>query len=79
MTSTFGETYFAPPKCSGERLWSEDIVFAGPEGDITVTLVIAEGVGLVDFAIIPHVKSTITKTWRMQQDGPVGCRCRRTQ
>ena len=56
MTSTFGETYFAPPKCSGERLSSEDIVFAGPEGDITVTLVIAEGVGLVDFAIIPHVE-----------------------
>jgi dipeptidase E len=56
MASRFGETYFDPPKCSGERLSSEDLVFAGPEGDITVTLVMAEGVGLVDFAIIPHVE-----------------------
>jgi dipeptidase E len=31
-------------------------VFAGPGGDITMTLVMAEGVGLVDFAIIPHVE-----------------------
>jgi dipeptidase E len=56
VTSTFGETYFDPPKCSGERLSSEDIVFASPEGEITMTLVMAEGVGLVDFAIIPHVE-----------------------
>jgi dipeptidase E len=56
MTSTFGETYFDPPKCSGERLSSEDIVFVRPEGEITMTLVMAEGVGLVDFAIIPHVE-----------------------
>lgn len=56
MASRFGETYFDTPKCSGERLSSEDIVFAGPEGEITMTLVMAEGVGLVDFAIIPHVE-----------------------
>jgi dipeptidase E len=56
MASTFGETYFDPAECSGERLSSEDIVFAGPEGDITMTLVMAEGAGLVDFAIIPHVE-----------------------
>ena len=56
MASMFGETYFDPPKCSGERLSSEDIVFARPEGDITMTLVMAEGAGLVDFAIIPHVE-----------------------
>src|ERR1700722_4846189 len=56
MAATFGETYFDPPKCSGERLSSEEIVFAGPEGEITMTLVMAEGVGLVDFAIIPHVE-----------------------
>lgn len=52
----FGETYFDPPRCSGERLSSEDIVFAGAEGEITMTLVMAEGAGLVDFAIIPHVE-----------------------
>ena len=56
MAALFGETYFNPPTCSGERLSSEEIVFAGPEGDITATLVMAEGAGLVDFMIIPHVE-----------------------
>jgi dipeptidase E len=56
MASTFGETYRDPPKCSGDRLSSEDIVFATPEGETTVTLVMAEGVGLVDFQVIPHVE-----------------------
>lgn len=54
--SSFGETYFDQPNCSGERLSSEDIDFAGPEGEFTMTLVMAEGVGLVDFTIIPHVE-----------------------
>jgi dipeptidase E len=56
MASMFGETYFDQPRCGGERLSSEDIVFAGPEGEFTMTLVMAEGAGLVDFAIIPHVE-----------------------
>jgi dipeptidase E len=56
MAPVFGETYFDPPMCSGERISSEDIVFAGPEGEITMTLVMAEGAGLVDFAVIPHVE-----------------------
>jgi dipeptidase E len=56
MASMFGETYFDPPRCSGETLSSEDIVFARPEGEITMTLVMAKGAGLVDFAIIPHVE-----------------------
>ena len=56
MASAFGEAYFDPPDCSGERLSSEDLVFAGPEGELTMTLVMAEGVGLVDFTIIPHVE-----------------------
>ncbi len=56
MASLFGETYPAPPRCSGDRLSSEEIVFARPEGEITMTLVMAEGAGLVDFAIIPHVE-----------------------
>jgi dipeptidase E len=56
MASMFGETYPDPPKCSGERLSSEDIVFAGPAGENTMTLVMAEGAGLVDFMIIPHVE-----------------------
>jgi dipeptidase E len=56
MASLFGEAYFDVPKCSGERLSSEDLVFTRPEGEITLTLVMAEGVGMVDFAIIPHVE-----------------------
>ncbi len=56
MASSFGEAYFDPPNCTGERLSSEDLVFAGPEGELTMTLVMAEGVGLVDFTIIPHVE-----------------------
>ena len=56
MASMFGEAYFDPPKCSREGLSSEDLVFTRPEGEITMTLVMAEGVGLVDFAIIPHVE-----------------------
>lgn len=56
MATLFGETYPDPPRCSGERLSSEEIVFAGPDGDVTMTLVMAKGAGLVDFAIIPHVE-----------------------
>jgi dipeptidase E len=56
MAATFGEAYFDPPNCSGERLSSEDLVFTRPEGEITMTLVMAEGAGLVDFTIIPHVE-----------------------
>lgn len=56
MASMFGETYFDPGRCSGERLSSEEITFARSEGEFTMTLVMAAGVGLVDFAIIPHVE-----------------------
>ncbi|MDA8296053.1 MAG: Type 1 glutamine amidotransferase-like domain-containing protein [Actinomycetota bacterium] len=56
MAGRFGETYHDPPACAGERLSSENLVFARPDGDTTVTLVMAQGVGLVDFAIIPHVE-----------------------
>ncbi|HEU5343814.1 MAG TPA: Type 1 glutamine amidotransferase-like domain-containing protein [Ktedonobacterales bacterium] len=53
--TTFGETYPDPPKGSGAALTSEDIVFASPQGNISTTLVTAQGVGLVDFALIPHL------------------------
>ena len=56
MASVFGETYFDPPRCSGERLSSEDLVITRPDGEVTMTLVMAEGAGLVDFMIIPHVE-----------------------
>jgi dipeptidase E len=54
-TSTFGETYLDPPMPGGEVLASEDIVFATPQGEISRILVKAQGVELVDFAIIPHL------------------------
>lgn len=56
-TSNFGETYRDPPHGSGEALTSEDIVFATPQGEISRTLVTAQGVGLVDFAVIPHLNN----------------------
>ena len=54
-TAAFGETYPEPPRGSGEALTSEDIVFATPQGAISRILVTAQGVGLVDFALIPHL------------------------
>lgn len=53
--TTFVETYVDPPRGSGEPLTSEEIVFATPQGDINRILVTAQGVGLVDFALIPHM------------------------
>ena len=52
---TFAETYPDPPRGSSEALTSENIVFATPQGDINRILVTAQGVGLVDFALIPHL------------------------
>jgi dipeptidase E len=54
-SATFGETYLDPPRGAGEALTSEDIVFDTPQGAISRILVTAQGVGLVDFALIPHL------------------------
>ena len=54
-TGSFGETYRDPPRGRGESLTSEDIVFATPQGEISRILVTARGMGLVDFALIPHL------------------------
>jgi dipeptidase E len=55
VTSTFAETYHEPRRGSGDVLSTEDIVFDTPGGGVPTILVKAQGVGLVDFAIIPHV------------------------
>jgi dipeptidase E len=55
VASTVGETYFNPPSGSGSVLTSEDIVFATAEGEIRRILVTAQGAGLADFALIPHL------------------------
>ncbi len=54
-TSTFAETYHAPPPENDGPLTSEDIVFAAPGGDVERVLVTGQGAGLVDFAVIPHL------------------------
>jgi dipeptidase E len=56
-TGTFAETYQSQPRGKGEVLASEDIVFATPDGEIERILVTTRGVGLVDFAIIPHFEN----------------------
>jgi dipeptidase E len=53
--STFAETYREPRHGSGDELSTEDIVFDTPDGELRMVLVHARGVGLVDFAIMPHV------------------------
>lgn len=55
-TSTFVETYDEPPRGNDRPLKSEDIVFATPQGDVNRILVTGQGVGLVDFAVIPHLE-----------------------
>ena len=54
-TTTFGETYRNPPRGTGEQFSSEDVVFDTPQGEINRILVTAQGAGLVDFALIPHL------------------------
>ncbi len=54
--STFVETYTEPPRGDDGPLASESIVFATPQGDVDRILVTAQGAGLVDFAVIPHLE-----------------------
>lgn len=53
--ASFAETYREPRRGSGDELSTEDIVFETSAGEVRLILVKAEGLGLVDFAIIPHV------------------------
>ncbi len=55
--STFGETYRGPRGGAGEALTSEELVFATPQGGVSRTFVTAHGMGLVDFAVIPHLEN----------------------
>ncbi|MBS2533726.1 Type 1 glutamine amidotransferase-like domain-containing protein [Catenulispora sp. NF23] len=53
-TSTFVETYEEPPRANSGPLKSEEVVFTSPQGDVDRILVTGHGVGLADFAVIPH-------------------------
>lgn len=55
MAATFAETYYEPRRGRGDEFSTEAIVFDTPDGELPMILVKAEGAGLVDFAIIPHV------------------------
>jgi dipeptidase E len=55
VASTLGEIYDNPPSGSSSALTSEDIVFATPHGEISRIFATAQGTGLVDFALIPHL------------------------
>lgn len=55
--STFAETYNEPRQGAGDEFSTEDIAFETPEGELRVVLAKCHGLGLVDFAIMPHVDS----------------------
>jgi dipeptidase E len=75
-TSTFAETYRELRRGSGEALSTEDIVFDTPDREVRMILVKAQGIGLADFAIIPHVDNadhqdmTITEQWAARMPAP---------
>jgi dipeptidase E len=79
VASTFGEAYSNPPSGSHNALTSEDIVFATPRGEIKRIFVTAQGAGLVDFALIPHLdhedhpdaSSTNAEKWAARLPVPV--------
>jgi dipeptidase E len=48
------ETYHKPYQGTGTPLTLEDMVFATPEGDISMNFITAKGAGLTNFALIPH-------------------------
>jgi dipeptidase E len=55
--AAFGETYTEPPggKCDADVLSAEPAVFESPDGPVSRTFVRATGMGLADFAVIPHL------------------------
>jgi dipeptidase E len=55
MATRFGETYFDQPRRSGEIISSEEFTVTRADGEVTMTLVMADGVGAVDFMTIPHI------------------------
>jgi dipeptidase E len=55
ISRIFGESYRNPPSRSGSALTSADIRVGTPQGEISMTFITAEGAGLVDFALIPHL------------------------
>jgi len=57
VASLFAETYSAERSCAGTPLTSEEIVFSSAKGEVSGTLVTANGMGLTKFAVIPHFEN----------------------
>jgi dipeptidase E len=57
VASLFAETYSAERFCAGVPLTSEEIVFSTAKGEVSTTLITANGMGLTKFAIIPHFEN----------------------
>jgi len=54
VAPTFGETYHKPYRGTGSPLTLEDMVFATPQGEISMNFVTAKGAGFTNFALILH-------------------------
>jgi dipeptidase E len=54
VASSFVESSTIPPRAIDQPLKSEEVVFTTSEGDVDGVLYAGHGLGLVDFAIIPH-------------------------
>lgn len=78
-SSIFAETYNEDRTCAGTPLKTVEIIFSSSEGKISRTLITAKGLGLVNFAIIPHYENkdhidanaTNAKEWASKLPVPV--------
>src|SRR5689334_15526257 len=79
VASLFAETYSAERSCAGIPLTSEEIVFSMAKGEVSATLLTANGMGLTEFAVIPHLQNkdhfagslTNTEKWAARLPLPV--------
>jgi dipeptidase E len=55
VTSTIGETYTGSEPPKGDDIKSEVVLVDTPEGELSVNFTMAPGLGLVDFALLPHM------------------------
>ena len=53
--SCIGETYTGSQPPTGDDIKSEVVLVDTPEGELSVSFTVAPGIGLVDFALLPHV------------------------
>ncbi len=79
VASLFAETYSEERSCAGSPLTSEEIVFSSANGEVSGILVTAHGMGLTNFAVIPHFgnkdhfasSSTNAEKWASRLPVPV--------